>query len=134
MLASPASRSCQLSANPPILGCCNDCICTCRITVLKKCLIVLLQKKSKSGLAEEADRLQHHVAETKVQLELVKEQLESLQTSTGSTIQSLGRNDIVSVLPSSSSQKLKFSLCFCARRTLALCIVALSGLSLTSLH
>lgn len=66
-------------------------------------MIVLLQKKSNSGLAEETDRLQRQVAESEAQLEHAKEQLESLRTSTASTIQSLGANKIVGALPLSLS-------------------------------
>lgn len=98
---------------------CAVCRLTCCFFVLKDYVIVLLQKKSKGGLADEADSLRRCVTETEAQLELVKEQLESLRTSTASTIQSLGRNNIVSALPTSLSQSYRPSF-VPAHRTAAL--------------
>lgn len=59
------------------------------ITQLLDCS--LLQEQSKSGVAEEGDRLQHYVADSEAQPEHAKEHSESLHTSIESINLSSGR-------------------------------------------
>lgn len=66
------------------------CISSNRCLKLIELAVLDMQRNAAAELAEEAGRLQAHIAAGDTQLQQAQEQLESLRSSTASTIQSLG--------------------------------------------